>query len=213
MAGDRVGGERPDRPEAREGERPPPPPPPPPPPGRREAGAPGAPGRGGPAAVSFPIPELAPVTMHTRPAIGAATRSPPTVLRLAGADQEPAHGVARDDAVGGLDVRPEELLEELLLHRARLPVRARNREDRTVVLEELERALPRGPDLRHVPTLVADPGEGPDPLLEALVLHLGPVLRVHLLGPLLQERGHGVRAELLLDEREGGEGHLRVRLR
>src|SRR2546426_4002892 len=127
-------------------------------------------------------------------------------------DQEPADGVPFDDPMGGLDVGVEELLEEVPLDGARFPVLVRHRVDGAVVLEELERVLPRARELRHVPTLVTDPRELLDPGTEGPVLQLAPVAVVQLLRPLLQEVLDGLPAELLLDEPKGRLRHVRVRL-
>src|SRR5205823_4151313 len=91
-------------------------------------------------------PRLPPVSGQALAGHGRATAT----------DQEPAHGVSRDDPMGGLDVRPQQLLEHLPLDPARFGILLCDRHDRAVVLEHLDRVLPGATELRHVAAFVAD---------------------------------------------------------
>src|SRR5207247_6709425 len=102
-------------------------------------------------------------------------------------DQEPAHRVPRDDTMGRLDVRPQELLEEVPLRRTRFPVVVRDGVHRAVVLQELERVLAGAREFRHVPALVPDLDKPFHPRPEVSAPQIIPMSLVQLLGPLLQE--------------------------
>src|SRR5947209_10555583 len=122
-------------------------------------------------------------------------------------------GISGDDSMRGLDIRMNQVLKHLPLHAARLRKRLGNRHDRAVVLEHLDDVLPGVSHFGHVAALVPDLHELPHSVFQTPIRNSVAVRIEDLLRPLLEEPHDGVPPELFLDEIQGAEGHVRVRLR
>src|SRR5512136_187282 len=91
-----------------------------------------------------------------RPWTRASVRCGSTMGLAPSADQEAAHRIPRDEAMGHFDILVEELLKEFALRGASFVVLARDREDGAVVLHDFRAPRTEPTALGHVAALAAE---------------------------------------------------------